>query len=334
MTVILLCGLPGAGKSIIAEELVNHHGYKRLHFPKKHDLQPSTGDFENLSINENGSILQWDQSVEEAVDFVTGKWQENFVITGLYQACQFQAFLIRPFCMILAVLAPTLRRFERCHQRNPELGLAEFIKSDDQALYGKDLLVDVFPRARLTIANGGDGIDRLCQTLRNLCLDERWTRPQWDAYFMEMAELASKRSNCMKRGVGCLIVKDLRVVATGYNGTPSGLINCCEGGCGRCNGNARCGIALETCLCLHAEDNALLEAGRLRCVDGTLYCTTAPCLSCSTKLIQCGIRRIVYAKEYSIAHDASLLLKEASVELVKFTRELPHFIDVDQQKYY
>lgn len=102
-------------------------------------------------------------------------------------------------------------------------------------------------------------------------------RPSWDTYFMHLSDLAARRSNCMKRRVGCILVKDSRVVATGYNGTPRGLRNCNEGGCDRCNANAPCGTGLDRCLCMHAEENALLEAGRGRVDFGSgviLYCNT------------------------------------------------------------
>ena len=79
---------------------------------------------------------------------------------------------------------------------------------------------------------------------------------------MRLAEVAASRSNCMKRGIGAVIVQDNRVISTGYNGTPFGLINCNEGGCDRCNNNTAQGEELDKCLCLHAEESAVLEAGR------------------------------------------------------------------------
>ena len=85
-------------------------------------------------------------------------------------------------------------------------------------------------------------------------LDPSRLRPSWDAYFMRLCDLAARRSNCMKRRVGCILAKNHRVVATGYNGTPRGIKNCNEGGCKRCNDNSGRAVGLDTCLCLHAED--------------------------------------------------------------------------------
>lgn len=78
-------------------------------------------------------------------------------------------------------------------------------------------------------------------------------RPCWDTYFLRMAEIVASRSNCMKRLVGCVIVNDLRIVSTGYNGTPFGMENCFDNGCQRCNTMTPSGVGLDECLCIHAE---------------------------------------------------------------------------------
>ncbi|RPA82341.1 hypothetical protein BJ508DRAFT_369562 [Ascobolus immersus RN42] len=104
-----------------------------------------------------------------------------------------------------------------------------------------------------------------------------------------------KARNCMKRRVGCVLVRSHRVIATGYNGVAKGMTNCSSGGCPRCNGGTESGAGLQTCLCLHAEENALLEAGRERVGRGsTLYCDTCPCLTCAIKIVQVGIREVTY----------------------------------------
>lgn len=135
---------------------------------------------------------------------------------------------------------------------------------------------------------------------------------------MRIAEFAAKRTNCMKRGVGAVLVQEGRIIATGYNGTAKGLNNCFDGGCARCNANTKCGQALDSCLCLHAEENALLEAGRARATGGTLYCTTAPCLSCARKICQLSVKRVVYRQDYSVEHFTARLCKEAGILLEKF----------------
>ena len=88
----------------------------------------------------------------------------------------------------------------------------------------------------------------------------------------------------MKRAVGCVIVKDNRIVAAGYNGTPFGIDNCNEGGCDRCNSMTPSGEDLGSCYCINAEENAVIEAGRQKSDGATIYCTTHPCLMCAKKI--------------------------------------------------
>lgn len=138
-------------------------------------------------------------------------------------------------------------------------------------------------------------------------------RPSWDIYFMKLAQLAASRSSCMKRKVGCVIVQDLHVIATGYNGTPRDLINCSDGGCPRCNNGDK---SLSICFCLHAEENALLEVGRDRLgQNAVLYCNTCPCLTCSVKIIQIGIVEVVYSNSYRMDKDCTEIFAKAGVKL-------------------
>jgi len=136
---------------------------------------------------------------------------------------------------------------------------------------------------------------------------------------MQLASLAAQRSNCMKRRVGCVLVREKRVISTGYNGTPRGLKNCGEGGCPRCNEGQSSGVGLGTCLCIHAEENALLEAGRERIREGaTLYCDTCPCLTCSIKICQVGIAEVVYSQGYSMDTETAAVFGQAGVRLRQF----------------
>ncbi|CAO3574026.1 unnamed protein product [Mortierella alpina] len=129
-------------------------------------------------------------------------------------------------------------------------------------------------------------------------------RPSWDSYFMYLANLAARRSNCMKRRVGCVLVRDKRVIATGYNGTPKNLTNCNNGGCSRCNQATPCGRGLDRCLCMHAEENALLEAGRERIGSG-----------CAIKIVQVGISQVVYSESYGMDDLTAEVFRNAGVEL-------------------
>ena len=109
-------------------------------------------------------------------------------------------------------------------------------------------------RATVRIINPHTTISELHSTLKHAnLLDTSRLRPSWDSYFMLLADLAARRSNCMKRRVGCVLVRSGRVISTGYNGTPRGVQNCNEGGCSRCNNGEGSGQSLSSCLCMHAE---------------------------------------------------------------------------------
>jgi dCMP deaminase len=150
---------------------------------------------------------------------------------------------------------------------------------------------------------------------------QRTERPSWDDYFMEIAHVVAKRSTCLSRQVGCVLVRDRRILTTGYNGPPQGLAHCEDrGGCLRAQMGIPRGQRQEVCRALHAEQNAIIQAA----VHGvplqghvTCYNTTLPCVTCTKMLINANIRRIVYRDPYpdELAHE---LLAEAGVELVQW----------------
>ena len=125
-------------------------------------------------------------------------------------------------------------------------------------------------------------------------------RPTWDEYFMEIARLVASRSTCLRRQVGAVMVKDKNILATGYNGTPSGIRHCAEVGCLRQQLNVPSGERHELCRGLHAEQNAIIQAAKHGAnIDGaTLYCTHSPCIICSKMLINSGVKRIICCDGY------------------------------------
>lgn len=144
-------------------------------------------------------------------------------------------------------------------------------------------------------------------------------RPSWDEYFMEVARVVAGRSTCLRRQVGAVVVREKRILATGYNGAPTGLPHCLDLGCLRDALGAPSGERQEVCRASHAEQNALVQAARYGiAVEGaTLYCTTAPCSICAKMLVNAGIRRVVYGQEYPDAL-AGEVLRLAKVEVMRF----------------
>jgi len=143
-------------------------------------------------------------------------------------------------------------------------------------------------------------------------------RPSWDEYFLEMASLVAKRSTCLRRSVGAVLVREKRILATGYNGAPSGLAHCFEVGCLRVKLNVPSGERHELCRALHAEQNALIQSSLhgISVKGATLYTTTQPCVICAKMLINAGIKEIVMSSGYpdKMAMD---FLKQAKIKVRK-----------------
>jgi dCMP deaminase len=127
-------------------------------------------------------------------------------------------------------------------------------------------------------------------------------RPDFDHYFMGLAMAVRRRANCLGSRVGAVVVKEWRVLSTGYNGTPSKMPNCLDGGCERCAHPEKfeSGKGYDLCICVHAEQNCLLAAARFGIsVEGaTIYTTMRPCFGCTKELLQTGVERVVYIHDW------------------------------------
>lgn len=152
-------------------------------------------------------------------------------------------------------------------------------------------------------------------------MDNNMKRPSWDEYFMEVAEVVRKRSTCMRRQVGAVIVKDNRILSTGYNGAPKGLRHCEEVGCTRANYNVPSGERHELCRGLHAEQNAIIQAAVFgTAIEGaTIYTTLSPCVLCTKMIINSGIKRIVLREQYNDPL-AIEMLEESGITVVKMDK--------------
>ncbi|RYO97605.1 hypothetical protein DL764_007279 [Monosporascus ibericus] len=372
-----ICGAKCAGKSTVAQYLIDHHGFKKLHLTRAAAsassssasvLQDGAGapgpeaDSQVTTLN-NGDVLAIRSkskspaspehvfaTAQALLDFVTKRWRSRFVTTDIHDEAVLDALSRRPFFLLISVDAPVTVRWRRWQQQWAEVdgekegeelprSLEDFVARSDAHLYSPaDGVLPLMARASVQLLNTSSDLAHLYATLGKLDLaDTARLRPSWDEYFMRLASLAARRCNCMKRAVGCVLVDALhRVVSTGYNGTPRSLRNCGEGGCPRCNsGDAASGVSLATCLCLHAEENALLEAGRERIRPGcVLYCNTCPCLTCSIKIVQVGISEVVYNQGYSMDGDAAGVFRSAGVKLRQFSPPANGLIHLEKMELY
>lgn len=145
-------------------------------------------------------------------------------------------------------------------------------------------------------------------------------RVSWDEYFLQIADIVKTRSTCLRRQVGAVIVKDNRIITTGYNGAPSGLSHCFDlGGCYREKLGIPSGQRHELCRALHAEQNAIIQAANLgiSTKDSTMYVTLQPCVICAKMMINAGVIRVVYQGAYPDELSMSILT-EAGIELINW----------------
>ncbi|KAJ2999716.1 Deoxycytidine monophosphate (dCMP) deaminase [Globomyces sp. JEL0801] len=271
--------------------------------------------FKELYINEPTQSLNF-ESLTEAINYATTHWQDQMVIKNIHYYEGYQIAMKRPFFLLIGIHSPLTLRYHRYLNSNSssiefsklsisnhsidKLSLTQFILQDEDEYFNcmknqqlqssitfpnqSQSLYELMNKTNLSILNDKDNLIEYYKILNQIDFcNKEYLRPSWDTYFLALCELASKRSNCMKRRVGCILVSDYRVISTGYNGTPKGLRNCNEGGCGRCNGNASCGQGLDQCICMHAEEVGIVE--------------------------------VVYTLDYGMDQIAARLFKEAGITL-------------------
>ncbi len=147
-------------------------------------------------------------------------------------------------------------------------------------------------------------------------------RPSWDDYFMEITEVVATRSTCLRRKVGAVIVRDNRILATGYNGPPRGLRHCDETGCLRDKMQIPSGERHELCRGLHGEQNAIIQAAMhgINIQGGTFYITNQPCILCAKMIINAGVTKVIYKGSYPDKL-ALEMFEEAGIELVRLSQD-------------
>jgi len=251
----------------------------------------------------------------------------NYIIDSFRNPAEVEVFRnMREFSLLNIEAKPEIR-FERIKARgreNDPQTFEEFLtiekieaKSDDmnhQQIEECQKMADYIVHNNDSIENFKDNLLEIIQE----CMMNMY-RPSWDEYFMNIAKVVASRGNCVKRKVAAVIVKDKRIISTGYNGTPRGTTNCNEGGCPRCFNLAPSGENLSECLCSHAEENAITQAAYhgTSVKDSMIYSTLAPCLTCTKMIINSGIKEIVYNIDYTFDDVAFKLCTEAGVKVRK-----------------
>jgi len=330
--IIGLTGKNGSGKGEVAKFL-QERGY---HYYSLSDVLREEASKQNLPLTRDnlvslGNKLRGEGGPGVLAEKIFARLdpEKHYVVDSVRHPSEVQVFRRRKDFMLTCIRAPERLRFERLRQRQRESDpktFEEFLQlesreaksstSSDQQLDGAISLADV------VLDNNGP-LKSLHEKVKEVLLEfsRKQSRPDWDEYFMGIAKVVALRSNCIKRKVAAVLVKDKRIIATGYNGTPRGIKNCSEGGCARCNNIEVSGKGLSECVCSHAEENAIVQSAYhgVNIKDAVLYTTFSPCLTCTKMIINAGIREVVYNLAYPLGDVSLQLLAEAGIKISKLS---------------
>lgn len=324
--IIGLTGKNGAGKGVAAEFL-KKSGFTAYSLSDmiREDIKKRGFNVTREALIETGKRLREEGGASVLADLALAKLDidKNYVIDSIRNPAEVKSLKRRKDFLLLCIEAEQRLRFERNKLRgreNDPTDFKEFVRLEEKELVsddpaGQQLLATAALADR--VVENNDTIPEFESKIKTIVLEAVMSekRPDWDEYFMNIAKVASLRSNCLKRKVAAVIVRDKRVISTGYNGTPRGTKNCNDGGCPRCASFGASGAALGDCLCSHAEENAIVQAAYhgVSIKDATLYTTFSPCLICTKMILNSGIREVVYNAHYPMGDLPLALLKAAGI---------------------
>jgi len=326
--VIGLTGTNGAGKTVVCDYLKTRgFSYKSLSDEIRTELAKNGRPPNRDGMIEMGNRLRREFGAAVLAERVKERLDpgQNYVIDSVRNPSEVESLRRLPEFHLLHIDAPVAVRFERVRARDDARTPAsyeEFVALEEREMHSSDpaaqqlrALCEMADQKLINAGTKEELFRHVDELIRGWSMQAK--RPGWDEYFMRIAGIVALRSNCMKRKVAALIVKDKRIISTGYNGTPRGVKNCNEGGCPRCNSLAASGTNLEECFCSHGEENAIVQAAYhgISLKDSTLYSTFAPCLICTKMIINAGIREVVYNLDYPLNDSAMRLLKEAGIRV-------------------
>lgn len=324
--IIGLTGKNGSGKGVVADFLkTSGFTYYSLSDVIRAEIQKSGDMITREKLIAMGRKLREDGGPAALAELILVKLDidKNYIVDSIRNPAEVKALKKCPGFSLLNIDAEQKIRFERIKKRareNDPTEFTEFVRLENEELTNQNpaaqQLIETAKLADYTLTNN-DSVreleNQIKKTLQEIISQQK--RPGWDEYFMNIAKVASLRSNCLKRKVAAVIVRDQRVVSTGYNGTPRGIKNCSEGGCPRCGSFGPSGADLGECLCSHAEENSIVQAAYhgASIKAATLYTTFSPCLICTKMILNSGIKEVVYNAAYPLGELPLKLLKEAGI---------------------
>jgi dCMP deaminase len=333
--IIGVTGLNCAGKDTVAE-LLKEKNFYHISFSDilRNILKKRKKEITRENLIELGNELRekYSPSILAKIALRQMKQGENYVFSSIRNMGELELLQERDDFLLVNVTAPLNVRFERMKKRSTEQDPTTFEefkrleqneRSEDKH---KQQLHKITAAAKVTIVNDKE-IDALRKKVDKLVEDYLYKLqpklPDWDHYFMRIAETVFIRSNCMSAKKGAVIVKDKRIISTGYNGSPRGVMHCDKGGCKRCTlrhlGKLKSGQYHEPCICCHSEENAIVQAALhgISTKDAVMYTTFTPCITCAKMIINAGIKEVI-AKEPYADKEGFNLLKLAGVKVRMF----------------
>lgn len=293
------------------------------------ELKKAGKQVTRANLVEMGNKLRYEGGAGILAEKISSKIDpnRNYVIDSIRNPSEIRTLRKSGDFKLLDIVAKAEIRFERLRERrreNDPTTFEEFLKVEELEARSEDgnhqQIEECQKMADHTLHND-DSLEQFHEGLLKIVQEflMNATRPTWDEYFMNIAKVVASRGNCIKRKVAAVIVKDKRIISTGYNGTPRGTTNCNEGGCPRCFNLAPSGENLSECLCSHAEENAITQAAYhgTSVRDSTIYITLAPCLTCTKMIINSGIEEIVYNMDYTFDDVAFKLCTEVGIKVRK-----------------
>ena len=331
----MIIGLVGnycSGKDSIAEILVEMNFY-HISFSNliREELKRRKQEVTRDNLIKVGNELREkegrDVLAKKALEQV--KDGENYVFTSVRNPGEVELLRKRNDFLLINVTAPDKVRLQRLISRNRENDprtLAELKKKEalENTNDPNAQQLDKVAKSAKVVINNDSTKEKLDEKVHKLVEDWLYQlkseRPDWDHYFMNIAEQVKSRSTCMSAKKGAIIVKDKMIISTGYNGSPKGIKHCNHGGCKRCTsrhlGRLKSGNYSEPCICCHSEENAIVQAAcnGSSTQNAIMYTTFTPCVSCAKMIINAGIKEVIAKINYPDDVGTSLL-KEAGIGL-------------------
>ncbi len=332
MIKIGVTGTLGSGKDTLAAYLVSK-GFEHISLS---DLIREELKKNNREITRDNLVKEGNEMREREGNGVLAKRaiertneEKNYVVTSVRNPLEVKTLAGSGKFVLLSVDAPAELRFERIIARGRKEKDAktfeEFKEIEDREMMSDNKssqqIRACMNMAKFTIVNDSD-VDtyfkKIDDLMPHLEKEAFHVRPDWDRYFMELVRSVGERGTCNRGRAGCLIVKDKRIIATGYVGAPPKLAHCDDVGHWFKKTIHEDGSITQHCIrTVHAEANAIAQAAKYGIsIDGaTLYCKIEPCLDCTKLLISAGIKRVVCENRYQAAKEAREMLEEAGVNV-------------------